>query len=395
MRKTIIYLVSNFTFKESKIRDGDKIRSLNILKGFLDLDYEVYLFSVDNKYRIYKENNTHKNLNFKNYKSFVNFGPLRSTSFSALKDIELILDKKNESYIVAEGLHASVSTIFLPKKYSNRLFLNIVDCNTYAVMRCLIANTFSIKFFKTIVKLFERYISEYIVSFSKGELFFVSESDSKYFANLFGRESALFKNGVQEKAYKYKHKKNKKFFNIIFIGNMSTPANKEGRDWLINEIFKNKKIIKEKKLKFIIAGINSSKEILINNISFNKLKELNILEIKDSPRSFEKLLINSDIQICPIKFGTGIKNTVLEGMSLGLPQLVTNLIAKPIGIKNNVNGLVKDRNDFVNEIIKLREIEKIYDLEKISKTSWDFIISNYSWKKIIKNFSGLYLNRDL
>ena len=65
MRKTIIYLVSNFTFKESKIRDGDKIRSFNILKGFLNLDYEVYLFSVDNNYRIYKGNNTHKNLNFK------------------------------------------------------------------------------------------------------------------------------------------------------------------------------------------------------------------------------------------------------------------------------------------------------------------------------------------
>ena len=117
-RKTIIYLVSNFTFKESEIRDGDKIRSLNILKSFIDLNYEVYLFSVDNKYRINKKINTHPNLTYKNYKSFLNFGPLRSTSFAALKDIKLILDKKIDSYIMAEGLHASISTLFLPKKYT-------------------------------------------------------------------------------------------------------------------------------------------------------------------------------------------------------------------------------------------------------------------------------------
>ena len=60
---------------------------------------------------------------YKGYKSFLNFGPLRSTSFAALKDIKLILDKKIDSYIMAEGLHASISTLFLPKKYSKKLFL--------------------------------------------------------------------------------------------------------------------------------------------------------------------------------------------------------------------------------------------------------------------------------
>lgn len=393
MKKTIIYLVSNFTFKESEIRDGDKIRSLNILKGFLDLDYKVYLFSIDNyKKKQEKYRNILPNCNYKSYKSLTNIGFFRSTSFSALIDIKLILEKTNNAYIISEGLHASISTIFLPKKYSERLFLNIVDCNTYAVIRCIFAKLISKNFFRNLIILIERYISEIIISFSPGRLFFVSKFDSEYFKNLFNRKSDLFKNGIQLKPYLYNYKNNNRFFTVIFIGNMATPPNFEARDWIIKQISNHFITLKNKKIKFVLAGFNAAKSKLLKDPRIIKLINRDILNIEDSPKSFEILLQNSDLQICPVVYGTGIKNTVLEGMSIGLPQITTPLIAKPINLKNNLNGFVLNREYFFQNIFSLSELKNKSLLEKISKNNWNFINQNFSWNRIVEEFAHKYLN---
>jgi glycosyltransferase involved in cell wall biosynthesis len=100
-------------------------------------------------------------------------------------------------------------------------------------------------------------------------------------------------------------------------------------------------------------------------------------------------IAKSSIVICPHISGTGIKNKVLEAMSMGKPVITTPVGSLGINADNCENIIIaKNDNEFATKIIKM--FEDKYLRQKIGDNARELIVSQYSWDKIIENISDLF-----
>ena len=379
MKKGIVLVGSNFT-RNNKNRDGNCLRLTNIYSSFLLLGVEARFISIDTN-----------NLEFNNdpniyrFRSLMNLGPLRSISFDALKMISNMLNDSN-NIIIFEGLHPSLLSLFLPKKFKSRIYISLIDFTTYAVFRCLLSKISILNFFKQSLILLERFFCDLLISLTPYKLFFVSENDANLYKKFFKRETFIYTNGVQCQDYSYLLNNDNKAFNVLYLANMTSPMNKEAREWILRNLISNSLNIKNTNIKFFIIGLNAHSSDLMRDSIIRSLIEQDYLKIVSSPDVLDLYFQKANLQICPMQYGTGIKNTVLEGMSFGVPQLVTPLIASPIGIKNNYTGFVSKRDLFFKCIFELSKSENFDKLKSISEESWRLINKNFAWKNVVNDF---------
>jgi glycosyltransferase involved in cell wall biosynthesis len=98
----------------------------------------------------------------------------------------------------------------------------------------------------------------------------------------------------------------------------------------------------------------------------------------------------STINICPMISGSGIKNKILEPMSMGIPSVATSIAAEGIPeLKDYENILIADKpKDFVEKIILLIKDKDLY--KKIVVNGRKLIEGNYTWPKVAGRFLRLF-----
>lgn len=98
----------------------------------------------------------------------------------------------------------------------------------------------------------------------------------------------------------------------------------------------------------------------------------------------EEILNNTIINILP-SYNEGLPMSILETMSLGIPNISTNIASIPEVIKNNETGILISPGD-VNALKKSLEIlNDVGLLKKISVNSFNIIKSDFSLEKQIKS----------
>ena len=151
------------------------------------------------------------------------------------------------------------------------------------------------------------------------------------------------------------------------------------------------KIIKEKgiKAKFIIAGTGDEEE----NIK-NKIKELDVSDMVIMAgflNNVTPLMNITDIQ-ANCSFGTEATSlSLLEGMSLGVPAVVSEFGGNPGVIKNGENGfLVPTHNskELAEKIALLIEDSTLYD--KMKEKSLEIYKEKFTAKVYARNIEGVY-----
>jgi glycosyltransferase involved in cell wall biosynthesis len=169
---------------------------------------------------------------------------------------------------------------------------------------------------------------------------------------------------------------NSKFPSLVFTGVMNGPKNVEAVLFFYSKIFP---IVKDKYPSIILylVGQNPSPEIL----ELGKDPSLVITGFVEDLRPY---VSNASIFICPHISGSGIKNKVLEAMSMGKAVVSTSVGA--LGIKNNCNNeyiiISDDPFEFASKIIELLSNECLR--RKIEGNARNFIVNNYSWDSIAK-----------
>ncbi|MDD5639136.1 MAG: glycosyltransferase family 4 protein [Candidatus Pacebacteria bacterium] len=163
---------------------------------------------------------------------------------------------------------------------------------------------------------------------------------------------------------------------ISFFGRMTYQPNEDAVIFFAKNVFpKIKKQIPKVKF-FIIGGPVSFK--------VKKLKNIPGVIVTGFLNNPYEIILKSKVFICPLRFGAGILNKVLEAMVLGKAVITT-----PIGIRA-IKECVDDKNVIIIDDLKPEEItNRVLQILKddrkrqiLGQNAQKLILENYRWDKI-------------
>jgi sugar transferase (PEP-CTERM/EpsH1 system associated) len=168
---------------------------------------------------------------------------------------------------------------------------------------------------------------------------------------------------------------------IIFTGNMSYPPNVDAVLFFYKQIFPHiRKVMPD--VKFYVVGSSPIEEIK----ELDKDDNVVVTGYVEDIRSY---VYRSAVYICPIRFGTGIKNKILEAMAMGIPVVATSKSIDGIEVTPGENILVADDPvEFGEKTLRLLKDKELR--VKIAKDARKLVEKKYSWERAVEEFEEVY-----
>lgn len=99
----------------------------------------------------------------------------------------------------------------------------------------------------------------------------------------------------------------------------------------------------------------------------------------------------AQIAVAPIRIGAGLQNKVLEGMSMGLPMVITSVANEGIQAIDGLNVLIADSaRDFADRIVNL--LNSPEQRMQFGAAARDFIVQNWSWEKHFGDLEQMFIS---
>jgi glycosyltransferase involved in cell wall biosynthesis len=212
----------------------------------------------------------------------------------------------------------------------------------------------------------------------------VAEADKKAIRTILPQlDCIVIPNGVDFHHFNYGYENEKKDMNMIFTGNMNVLPNSDAALYFAREIFP----LVRNKIKdayFHIVGRNPVPEIL--KLSDEDDHIIVTGEVEDMREYLRKALV----YVCPMRFGSGIKNKLLEAMAYGVPIVASGMAVKgSLDVVNGKDVFMSDKPfDFAEKVIALLN-DKNMRL-KFSENARTVIVEKYSWENVIKQYIKCY-----
>ena len=196
----------------------------------------------------------------------------------------------------------------------------------------------------------------------------VNDKDKKLLQRKLNVEISVVANGVDTNYFKNQNKEYDK--KLVFLGDMSTPPNNDAIKYFVEEIYPL--ILKRHNIKLYIVGRNPSNYI-------KSLSNDNII-VTGEVEDVRDYLGPNSIFVTSMISGTGIKNKILEAMSMELAVVSTSIGISGIDAMENKEYLLADNTIlFADNVCKLIEDDDLRN--NIGKNSRKMVIEKYSWIK--------------
>ncbi|MGL5869566.1 glycosyltransferase [Clostridium chrysemydis] len=206
-------------------------------------------------------------------------------------------------------------------------------------------------------------------------IYYVSDKDTDFEKNMNKKCNSKFETinlGVDYCKFDstlYKSKVSKK---IIFTGIMSYGPNKDAAIWFAETVFP--KLLKfDDEIQLIFVGKDSETEI--------KFLESKNIKVKGFVKDIVEEISNSYIYISPLRYGTGMKNKVLEAMSCSKAIVASEVSVE--GIEELRNGeniyIANNEEEWIDKILELVGNDNI--VKMFGDRCRNIILNNYSWSK--------------
>lgn len=175
----------------------------------------------------------------------------------------------------------------------------------------------------------------------------------------------------------FTNRSNDENLRLVFLGDMSTPPNNDAVKYFVDEIYPL--VLDKKDMKLYIVGRNPTEYIQGLNSD-----NITVTGSVDDVRDY---LTKNTIFITPMISGTGIKNKILEAMSMQLAVVSTSCGISGIDAINEVEYICADTSvQFRDAIIKLSTDEEYR--QYLAKNARILVENKYSW-----NSSAEKINR--
>ena len=177
------------------------------------------------------------------------------------------------------------------------------------------------------------------------------------------------------------------FLNVLndltvgIFGSMSFVPNVDGVMYFVTKIYT---LIRKKLpgVRIFIVGRNPHDDI--KSLANNK----NIIvtgEVDDIREYYKKV----SVVIAPIRLGSGIKNTILQAMSMARPIVTSPQAVKAIAVEDGVHCMIAESPEcFADKIVNLLNNPSLR--EALSKNARDLAVEKYSWETHANVFQSLY-----
>jgi sugar transferase (PEP-CTERM/EpsH1 system associated) len=159
---------------------------------------------------------------------------------------------------------------------------------------------------------------------------------------------------------------------LVFTGNMSYPPNADAVEWFVSDILPL--VHKEVPgVRLTVVGAEPSQSVLA-------LVGDAAVEVTGRVPDLRPYLDRAQVAIDPLRVGAGLQNKVLEGMSMGVPMVVTSVANEGIGADPGRHVLVADTpGDFASAIVALLQDEGLRTT--MGQEARRFIVEQWSWEK--------------
>jgi len=194
----------------------------------------------------------------------------------------------------------------------------------------------------------------------------------------------VVKNGVNTHKFSYKRKESYEP-RVLYVGQLIT---KKGIPDLINAFALVLKYYPKAKL--ILAGDGPLKDYLLRLCRQLKIEESVYFRGYINQRQLINEYQNSWVFVLA-SYHEGLPNVILEAMSVGLPVIATNIEPHLEIIKNGINGLIFEKNNYVQLSDCIIRLFNNYALrQQISKNARQIVENEFDWEIIANEFERLY-----
>lgn len=157
---------------------------------------------------------------------------------------------------------------------------------------------------------------------------------------------------------------------IAFLGGFRHHPNVQAVKWFAQYVMPEL-ISRQPDIKFYIYGSNPTNDI-------EALASKNII-VKGFTENLDDIFFNHRVIVAPLLSGAGIKGKVLEAMSYGIPQVLTNIAAESTGLSHKISAWIQDDNKLMSDgIINIYNDKSLW--EKFSENSLILANELYSEK---------------
>ena len=212
---------------------------------------------------------------------------------------------------------------------------------------------------------------------------FVSDLDAKHTEKIFGLKNCYsIPNGVDVAYFKREDAITTENA-IVFTGNMNYGPNEDAARFFSQKVFPYLKT-RHEGLKLYLVG--NAPGIMIKELASN---DIIVTGFVDDLRPY---LNKAKVFVSPLRYGAGVKNKILEAMSMGLPIVGTSISFE--GLETDA-GAVKELKDFNNVVEWEKAISHYFELDNgIGDLARNIVCKSYSWEMIRQRYGELYENSD-
>lgn len=213
---------------------------------------------------------------------------------------------------------------------------------------------------------------------------FVSRTDAEFVHSLNNKiEVNSIPNGVKVDYFKPSGRKPESN-SIIFTGNMSYAPNSDAALFLVEKIYPLLKV-KNNNIKLYLVGIGPGEKLRQHHDGKNII-------ITGFVQDIREYLESALLYVSPLRFGSGIKNKILEAMAMEKAVLGSRISFEGISpVDSEKEVLIErsfDETVWANTI--LRYLNQSDILAKIGKNARKLVQQNYSWGTICEQYRQLY-----
>jgi polysaccharide biosynthesis protein PslH len=370
---------------------GDKLKIFNIIK-ILSKKHKVTILTfirdeTDNlyveelrklNYEVYAVKHTRFNLRINLLRAIISHIPMQILCFHSTRLRKLIQQATSQNHFDVVYFNL-INTLQYESdiKDSNSLkIIDLTDSMSLYIKRYL---EYEKNIFKKIIYSFElRRMMRYERNLTKMDTVFIcSNVDRESLTNRnIHNNIRLLLNGFDSNVYNYEETEPEKG-RIIFTGNMPYYPNKDAVQYFTTEIFP--KVLKDNPfVKLYIVGQNPPREI--ENLQSDKII------VKGFVEDIKTEYLLSEVNIAPLRVGSGTANKIIESMALGVPTVASSrsmqgfpeeikkyvfIADTPDEFADKIKQILNDKS--IRTVTMAEAREKVKDLLSLDKIGKDFL----------------------
>jgi polysaccharide biosynthesis protein PslH len=190
----------------------------------------------------------------------------------------------------------------------------------------------------------------------------------------------IIRNGLDLDYFKPNPEQQAEPNSIIFTGNMTYPPNEDGLMYFYREILP---LIRQTipTIKLYIVGKDPSPAV-------QKLAADRVIVTGKVP-DLRTYYSQAQVSICPIRFGAGTLNKVIEPMAMGIPVVSTSIACAGMNVTDGEDILFADTPaEFAAAVTKLIQSPEL--TQKIGTNGRKLATSEHDWEQIVAKLEGVY-----